>query len=77
MTRQFLVIDTKTGQEPDLQQLALYEPWAKGLMYCDMEGFAVGYDGSLYLLDECGVYRSCPEGRFTLTWVDGKKGGGR
>jgi len=24
------------------------------LIYCDMEGFALGIDGELYLLDECG-----------------------
>jgi hypothetical protein len=27
------------------------EPWARGLVYCDMEGFAVESDGSLILLD--------------------------
>lgn len=26
------------------------------LIYCDIEGFAISEDGSLYLLDECGNY---------------------
>jgi len=26
------------------------------LVYCDLEGFALGQDGDLYILDECGNY---------------------
>lgn len=37
----FDVIDTKTGEYPDLWEIALKEDWANGLMYCDMEGFAI------------------------------------
>lgn len=56
------------GSQADLLQVALDEDWANGLIYCDMEGFAVGEDGSLYLLDECGNYRCPPEGRFRVEW---------
>ena len=52
------------GSEPDLEQIALKEKWAEGLTYCDMEGFALQWDGTLILCDECGVFRYPPEGRF-------------
>ena len=70
--RKFKVIDTQTGKEcdwQDLERFALHEDWAKGLMYCDMEQFAVGEDGSLYLLDECGKWVYPPEGRFEVKWM--------
>lgn len=69
----FTVIDTKTGEYPDLWEIALNEEWAKGLMYCDMEGFAIEEDGTLILLDECGKHRYCPEGRFEIVWEDDKQ----
>ena len=62
----FDVIDTKTGEYPDLWKIALKEDWANGLMYCDMEGFAIEEDGTLLLLDECGKHAYCPEGRFKI-----------
>jgi hypothetical protein len=62
----FKVIDTKTGKEPDIYQIALREEWANGLMYCDMEGFAIEEDGTLMLVDECGRYAYCPLGRFKV-----------
>ena len=62
----FTVIDTKTGEYPDLQKIALKEGWAKGLIYSDMEGFAVTEDGSLILMDECGGYSYCPAERFKV-----------
>ena len=62
----FDVIDTKTGEYPDLWEIALKEDWANGLMYCDMEGFAIEEDGTLLLLDECGKQAYCPEGRFKI-----------
>lgn len=62
----FTVIDTKTGEYPDLWEIALKEDWAKDLMYCDMEGFAIEEDGTLLLLDECGKHAYCPEGRFKV-----------
>lgn len=66
LTCEFDVVDTKTGEYPDLWKIALTEEWAKGLMYCDMDGFAIREDGSLILLDECGNCVSCPQGRFEI-----------
>ena len=62
----FTVIDLQTGKEADEREIALHEEWAKGLMYCDMEGFARLHDGSLILTDECGNYRCCPLDRFRV-----------
>ena len=67
----FDVIDIKTGEYPDLEKIALTEEWAQGLVYCDMDGFAVREDGSLILLDECGNCVSCPPGRFDIRLQDG------
>lgn len=67
----FDVIDTKTREYPDLEKIALTEEWAQGLVYCDMDGFAVREDGSLILLDECGNCVSCPSGRFEIRLQDG------
>ena len=63
----FTVIDTLTGKEPDIEKIALDEGWARGLTYCDMEGFALCQDGTLILLDECGNSAYCPAGRFKVT----------
>lgn len=62
----FRVIDTKTGEEPNLEQIALTEQWAKDLTYCDMEGFALLEDDTLLLLDQCGNYVYCPLNRFQV-----------
>ena len=67
----FTVIDNKTGKYPDLWKIALKEKWAKGLIYCDMEGFALLEDGSLILLDECGNCAFCPADRFTVVFEKG------
>ena len=66
----FHVIDKKTGREADPYKIALKEDWAKGLIYCDMEGFAIEEDGTLILLDECGRHAYCPDGRFTVVWEE-------
>ena len=66
MENGFTVIDLHTGEYPDLLDIALTEDWAKGLMYCDMEGFALEEDGTLLLLDECGKFAYCPPGRFRV-----------
>ena len=62
----FSVIDILTGKEPDMSNIALTEEWAKGLMYCDMEGFHIDEDGTLCLADECGKCAYCPHGRFKI-----------
>ncbi len=64
----FSVIDNKTGKIADVEDIALKEEWAKELIYCDMEGFAIEEDGSLVLLDECGGVAYCPDGRFTIVF---------
>lgn len=64
----FRVYDTTTGKVADPYEIALHEDWAKGLMYCDMEGFALQEDGRLILMDECGKFEYCPEGRFNVVW---------
>lgn len=66
----FHVIDRKTGKEADTYRIALKEKWAAGLVYCDMEGFAVEEDGTLLLLDECGNFRYCDRERFEVVWDD-------
>ena len=67
----FSVIDNKTGKEADPYEIALSEDWAKNLMYCDMEGFAILEDGTLILVDECGRHEYCPIGRFEVRWDEG------
>lgn len=62
----FRVIDNKTGKEPDLEDIALNEEWAFRLIHCDMQGFAITDEGDLLMIDECGQYEECPEGRFAV-----------
>ena len=69
----FRVIDKKTGKEADTWEIALKEDWAKRLCYCDMEGFAIEEDGTLLLLDECGRFEYCPEGRFEIVPEEGEQ----
>lgn len=57
----FKVIDKNTGKEADTYDIALHEQWAKNLVYCDMEGWFIGEDGSLMLADECGNYAYPPD----------------
>lgn len=66
--KKFWVVDTLTRKEADPYEIALHEKWAKNLMYCDMEGFAIEEDGTLILLDECGTYECCPLERFKVVW---------
>jgi hypothetical protein len=69
MPRLFRVVDAETGAEPDLEEIALHEPWARGLIYCDMKGWAIEEDGALLLLDECRQHRYPPAGRFRVEWL--------
>ncbi|MDD5708661.1 MAG: hypothetical protein PHR35_22325 [Kiritimatiellae bacterium] len=73
----FRVVDLTTGTEADLSELVLAaqhndESWARDLIYCDMEGFAVMEDGTLLILDECGNVAYAPEGRFQVVELDEK-----
>lgn len=62
----FYVFDKKTGKEADTYEIALNEDWAKHLMYCDMDGFAIEHDGTLVLIDECGQIAYCSSDRFEI-----------
>lgn len=62
----FTVIDKKTGEYPNVEKIALKEEWAKGLIYCDIDGFYIGENGELMLADECGNYAFCPPNRFEV-----------
>ena len=68
----FKVYDRNTGKEADPYEIALHEDWAKGLVYCDMEGFAILDDGNLVLLDECGHIVYCPAERFKIKYDVGQ-----
>ena len=63
---QFTVIDKETSEYPKIVDIVLKEGWAGNLMWMDLIGFAIGEDGHLYLLDECGNYAECPYGRFEI-----------
>ena len=67
--RLFRVLDTRTHQEPtpeELEQIALTEPWAKDLIYCDIEGFWLDEYGNLALTDDTGRIVYCPVDRFVV-----------
>lgn len=68
---QFDIIDTKTGWYPDVEKIALSEDWAKGLIYCDIDCFAMQGDGTLILIDDCGNIAYPPTGRFEVVPVKG------
>ena len=57
---------TKTGAYPDVEKIALNEEWAKGLIYCDIDCFAMQEDGNLILIDDCGNFAYPPEKRFKV-----------
>lgn len=60
------VVDKKTGRYPDVEKIALEEDWAKNLIYCDIDCFAICEDGSLLLMDDCGNVAYCPKDRFEV-----------
>lgn len=62
----FIVIDKKTGSEADVQKIALEEDWAKGLVYCDIDGWYLGSNGELVLADDCGRLAYPPADRFQV-----------
>ena len=64
----FTVIDRQTGEYPEVENIALHEEWAKGLIYCDISGFAIDEDGNLMLIDDCDNIAYCPENRFEVIW---------
>ena len=64
----FTVIDNQTGEYPDCEKIALTEEWAKHLIYCDIDTFAITEDGCLILMDDCGNCAYCPFDRFTVVF---------
>ena len=64
----FTVIDKITGEYPDCEKIALNEDWAKHLIYCDIDIFAIDEDGTLILTDDCGNVAYCPNDRFEIKW---------
>jgi len=66
----FKVIDLQTDKEADLYKIVLEsyraKTWAKNLIYCDIEGWAVEDDGTLIVVDECGNFSYPPQERFKL-----------
>ena len=71
MANGFTVIDNTTGAYPDCYEIALTEEWAKHLMYCDIDCFAITEDGVLILIDDCGNCACCPNDRFTVVYEKG------
>jgi len=61
----FKVVDLQTGRQADTEEI-VKEDWARNLVYTDIAGFAILEDGSLVLLDECGNFVHCPQGRFRI-----------
>ena len=64
------VVDRKTGKLANVEELA-GESWVREkLVWPDLEGFAIGEDGCIYLLDECGNWEYCDPTRFYIRWPD-------
>lgn len=61
--------DKHTGEYPNLWSIARRCKWAKHLIYCDMDGFALDEEGRLLLMDECGNTAYCPPNRFEVSIV--------
>lgn len=62
----FTVIDKKTNKYPDVREIALTEEWAKDLVYCAIDTFAIVEDGYLILIDDNGNKAYCPDDRFII-----------
>lgn len=62
----FSVIDKKTGEVADVCNIALKEEWAKHLIYCDIDSFAIKEAGTLILIDDCNNIAYCPYDRFEI-----------
>ena len=72
-SRRFRVIDPKTGGEPIYDGNHIFkEKWFRDshLIYCDIDQFFIGEDGTLVLADDCGNMAYPPSGRFKIEWSD-------
>ncbi len=63
----------KDGTYPNLTKIALEEEWAKHLVYCDIDEFAITESGTLILLDDCGNVAYPPQDRFKIIFENEKK----
>lgn len=54
--RIFTIIDKRTGEEVDIDNLIEELDIKTKIMVNDIEGFAIGEYGEIYLLDECGNF---------------------
>lgn len=68
----FDVIDTLTGQLANTFGIAQNEEWAKHLFSYRIDGWALGEDGTLMLIDNCCRIAYPPEGRFKIKWGNGE-----
>ena len=70
--KRFRVVWAKSGKEIDWSDYpTLKWEWAKHLIYCDIDCFAVTEDGILILMDDCGNTAYPPVGWFKVIWEDG------
>jgi hypothetical protein len=73
----FHVVWSQNGElVDDLEATCLRyrDSWTKGLVYCDMDGFAVLSDGTLILCDECGNYAYPSPDLFRVEWLSDEPG---
>lgn len=63
----FTLHDRETGCEMDAEWLPGEEQY-KRLMIDDIEGFAFGAKGQLYLLDECGAWEDVDADKYDVRW---------
>lgn len=66
----FEVIDTATGQVPDLEQIVCTQDWVLNALDSEPEGFFVTDGGVLGLLDINGNVAWPPAGRFQVKYFN-------
>ena len=74
----FSVIDKRTGKAPIFDHNHIFkEKWFKnsGLIYCDIDGWYIGEDGGLVLIDDCGNAGYPPIDRFEVVFDEEPKQG--
>lgn len=70
----FLVIDKNTGKEPVYDGNHIFrEKWFKesNLIWCDLDNWCIGEDGTLILTDDCGNVGYPPSDRFEVVFYEG------
>ena len=66
MIFEIAVLNADGSPVTDLEKIALTEDWAKHLIWCDIDVFALTEDGTLVLLDDCGNVAYPPADRFKV-----------